>query len=61
MKLLYQVLRDHKLLSNLNAPPHCAPAKTQSLVMIDFLVRHGHLDPHDPHYLEIVHGLRWLR
>ena len=31
-----------------------------NLVMIDFLVRYGFLDPDDPHYLEIVHGLRNL-
>lgn len=32
-----------------------------NLVMIDFLVRHGYLTPEDPHYLEIVHGLRTLQ
>lgn len=29
-----------------------------NLVVIDFLIRHGHLDPDDPDYLEIVRGLR---
>ncbi len=29
-----------------------------ALVIIDFLVRHGFIDPEDPDYLEIVDGLR---
>lgn len=29
-----------------------------NLVIIDFLIRHGHLDPERPDYLEIVRGLR---
>ena len=29
-----------------------------NLIMIDFLIRHGHLDPSDPLYLELLDGLR---
>ena len=29
-----------------------------NLLMIDFLIRHGHLEPSDPGYLELLHSLR---
>jgi hypothetical protein len=29
-----------------------------NLVLIDFMIRHGHLDPEDPEYLDLALGLR---
>lgn len=29
-----------------------------NLLMIDFLIRHGHLQPNDPQYLELLASLR---
>lgn len=31
-----------------------------ALVIIDFLIRHGHIAPDEPDYLDLVHGLRSL-
>ncbi|MCU0893703.1 MAG: DUF4743 domain-containing protein [Rhodospirillales bacterium] len=31
-----------------------------ALVVIDFLIRHGHIGPDEPDYLELLHGLRSL-
>jgi 8-oxo-dGTP pyrophosphatase MutT (NUDIX family) len=31
-----------------------------ALVVIDFLIRHGHIGPDEPDYLKLVHGLRSL-
>ena len=44
--------------SGVTGPPRNAFKPNINLVVLDFLVRHGHIPPEAPGYLELVNSLR---